>query len=59
MGGYSVEVDEKEGRKVICEVVNNHVLEDGVEHEELGLQGFDLNLFHEERDGHTSIEKNY
>ena len=36
-GGYLVEVAEKDGKKVIWEVVNDHVVEEGVEHEELGL----------------------
>ena len=48
-GGYSVEVSDKYGKKVILEVINDHVIEEGVEHKELGLQVFDLNLFHEER----------
>ena len=37
--GYLVEVADKEGKKVIWEVVNDHVVEEGVEHEELGIQG--------------------
>ena len=36
-GGYSVEVYEKYGKKVIWEVVDDHVVGEGVEHEELGL----------------------
>ena len=36
-GGYSVEVSEKDEKKVIWEVVDNHVVEEGVRHEELGL----------------------
>ena len=31
-GGYSVEVSNKDGKKVIWEVANNHVVEEGVEH---------------------------
>ena len=50
-GGYSVEVYDKDGNKVIWEVVDNHVVEEGVEHEELCLRGFDFNLFYEERVG--------
>ena len=42
-----VEVYEKEGNKVIWEALNECVVEEGVEHEELGLQGFDLILFDE------------
>ena len=48
-GGYLVEVADKDGRKVIWEVVNDHVVEEWVEHEELGLQGFYFDLFDEER----------
>ena len=50
-GGYLVEVNEKYGKKIIWEVLNNHMVEEGVEHEELGLQGFGFNLFDEEREG--------
>ena len=32
------------------------MVEEGFEHEELGLQCFDLILFDKEREGHTSIE---
>ena len=46
-----VEVSEKDRRKVIWEVVDDHVVEEGVEHEELYLRGFDFNLFDEEREG--------
>ena len=41
-GRYSVEVSEKYGKKVILEVVDDHVVEEGVEHEDLGLRGFIL-----------------
>ena len=50
-GGYLVEVDEKYRKKAIWEVVDDHVVEEGVEHEELYLRGFDFNLFYEEREG--------
>ena len=50
-GGYSVEISDKERNKVILEVVDDHVVEDGVEHKDLGLQGFDLNLSNKEREG--------
>ena len=33
------------------EVVDYHVVEEGVEHEELGLRVFDFNLFDEDRKG--------
>ena len=48
-GGYLVEVFDKDRNTVIWEVVDEHVVEEGVEHEEVGLQGFDFNLFDEER----------
>ena len=35
--GYLVEVAEKDGKKVIWEFVNDHVVEEGVEHEEVGI----------------------
>ena len=50
-GGYSVGVYVKYGEKVIWELDNDHVVEKGVEHEELGLQEFNFNLFDEERKG--------
>ena len=43
--GYSVEVSDKDGQKIILEAVNDHVVEEGFEHEELSLHGFDFNLF--------------
>ena len=57
--GYSVEYSDKESNGIIWEVVNDHVVEEGVEYEELGIQGFDLVLFNEERYGHTSTDNNY
>ena len=36
-GVYLVEVCGKDGKEVIWEVVNEHVVEEGVEHKELGL----------------------
>ena len=58
-GWYLIEVDYKETKRVIWEVVNNQVVEEGVEHEDLGIQGFDCILFDENRESHTSIENNY
>ena len=55
-GGYSVEFSEKDGKKVIWKVVDNHVVEEGVEHEELGLRGFDFNLFDEEMEGSVGYD---
>ena len=50
-GGYSVELYENDRKKVIWKVVDDHVVEEGFEHEELGPQGFDFNLFDEESEG--------
>ena len=33
------------------EFVDDHVVDAGIEYEELYLQGFDFNLFNEEREG--------
>ena len=35
-GWYSVEVYDKDGKKLIWEVVDDHVVEEGVEHEDIG-----------------------
>ena len=40
--GYFDEGNDKERKKVIWESVNDHVVEEGVKHEELGLQGLDF-----------------
>ena len=50
-GGYLVEVDDKYRKKVIWDINDDRVVEEGVEHEELILQGFDFNLFSEDREG--------
>ena len=34
-GGYFVEVYDKDGKKVIWEVANDHVVEERIEHEKL------------------------
>ena len=41
-GDYFVEVSGSDGEKVIWEVVDNHVVEEGNNHYEIGLQGVDL-----------------
>ena len=48
-GGYSVEVADKETKKIIWEVIDDHVVEEGVGHKDLGIRGFDFNLLDEER----------
>ena len=55
-GWYLVEVYDKDERKVICEVVYDHVVEEEVEQEELGLQGFDFNLFDEETEVYVGVD---
>ena len=50
-GGYLVEFYDKNRNKVIWEVVDDHMVDEGVEHLELGLRGFGFNLFDEEREG--------
>ena len=50
-GGYSDYVAEVNGKKVTWEVANDHVVHEGVEDEDLGLQGFGFYLFNEERQG--------
>ena len=41
-GGYLIEVTEKDGKKAIRKVADDHVVEEGVEHEEIGLKVFEL-----------------
>ena len=40
--GFFVEVSYKDSKRVIWEVDDDHVVEEGVEHEDLGLRGFIL-----------------
>ena len=42
-----VEVADKDGKKLIWEVFDDHVVEEEVEHEELGPRGFYYNVFDE------------
>ena len=44
-------VSNKYGKSVIWDTANDHVIEERVENEELGLQSFKVNLFGEEREG--------
>ena len=46
-----MEVVGQDKKKVIWEVVNNHVVEYPTDHEEIGLRGFDFNLFDEDKEG--------
>ena len=46
-----MEVFVNDGKKVIWEVVDNHVLEEPTDHDEIGLRGFDFYLFGEDEKG--------
>ena len=50
-GGYLLEVVGSEKNKVLWEVVDNHVVEYPTDHDEIGLQGFDLNVFDKDEKG--------
>ena len=49
-GGYLVEVVSHDGKKVILEVVDDHVVKQPTDNE-IGLQGFDFNYFDEYEKG--------
>ena len=38
-------------KKVLWEVVNNHVVEEPTDHEEMGLRGFGFNVFDNYEEG--------
>ena len=40
-----------EKMKVLWEVVNNNVVEEPTDREEIGIQGFDFNVFNKDEDG--------
>ena len=44
-GKYLVEVFGHDKKRVLWEVVNNHVVEEPSDHEDIGLRGFDFNIF--------------
>ena len=46
-----MDVVDHDKKKVIWEVVDNHVIEDPSDHEDIGLQGFDFNIFDEDEEG--------
>ena len=50
-GGYLVEVVGHEKRKVLWEVVDNHVVEEPSDHEEIRIWGIDFNVFDEDEEG--------
>ena len=50
-GKYLVEVFGHDKKKVLCEVINYHVVEDPSDHENIGLRVFDFNIFDEDEEG--------
>ena len=50
-GKYSVEVVGHDKKKLIWEVVGDHVVEEPSDHEDIGLRGFDFNIFDEDEEG--------
>ena len=50
-GKYLVEVVGHDNKKVIWEVVGYHVVEEPCDHEDIGLRGFDFNIFDEDEEG--------
>ena len=50
-GKYSVKVVEHNRKKVLLEVVGDHVMEEPCDHKDIGLRGFDFNIFNEDEEG--------
>ena len=50
-GGYYVEMSGYYGNKVIWGVLDDNVVEEGKEHDEIGLRGFDFNFMMKIRRG--------
>ena len=50
-GKYWVEVVGHDKKKVLWEVVGDHVVEEPCDHEDIGLRGFDFNIFDEVEEG--------
>ena len=50
-GKYSVEVVGHDKKKVLWEVVGDHVVEEPCDHEDIGLREFDFNIFDEDEEG--------
>ena len=46
-----MEVFGHDGKKILWEVVDDHVVEEATDHDEIVLQGFDFNLFGEDKKG--------
>ena len=49
--GYLVEVFSHNRKKVLWEVVDDHIVEDTTDHDEIGLRGFDLNVSDKDEEG--------
>ena len=49
-GKYSVEVVGHNKKKVIREVVDNHVVEEPSDHKDIVIRGFDFNIFNEDEE---------
>ena len=47
-GGYHLKVSYYDWIKVIWELVDYHVVEEGKEHDEIGIQGVSFNCFDED-----------
>ena len=50
-GKYLVEVFEHDKKKLLWEVFSDHVLEEPSDYEDIGLRGFDFNIFDEDEEG--------
>ena len=50
-GGYLVEVVGHDKKKVLWKVFDSHVVENPTDHEEIGLRGFDFNVFEQKEEG--------
>ena len=50
-GKYLVEFVGNDKKKVLREVVGDHVVEEPSDHEDIGLRGFDFNISDEDEEG--------
>ena len=50
-GGYSVEFVGHNKKKVLWEVVEDHFVEEPTDHEQIGLWGYDFNVFYQDEEG--------
>ena len=49
--GYYVEVSGSDRKEIIWEVIDDHYLEEGKYHDDMGIRGFGFNLFEEYKEG--------